>query len=70
MFRPAGLLAATLGALTPGRIAAQTVLDRSPNLSGGWVGRTGRTALQLSPPGSFPFHCTLHPFMRGLIVVR
>jgi plastocyanin len=41
MFRHAGLLAATLGALIPGRIAAQTVLDRSPNLSGGWVGAPG-----------------------------
>jgi plastocyanin len=36
-----GLLVAAVCALAPGRIAAQTVLDRSPDLSGGWVGAPG-----------------------------
>ncbi len=42
MLSRGGLLLASLCALVPGRgVAAQTVLDRSPNLSGGWVGAPG-----------------------------
>ncbi len=41
MLRPGCLLVATLGVL-PGRAAgAQTVLDRTPNLAGAWVGTAG-----------------------------
>lgn len=29
-----------------------------------------RRSLTFTRAGTFPFHCTPHPFMRGLIVVR
>jgi plastocyanin len=29
-----------------------------------------RRSLTFSTPGTFPFRCTPHPFMRGVIVVR
>jgi plastocyanin len=41
MLRNGCLLVASLWTLVAGRVAAQTVLDRSPNLSGGWVGAPG-----------------------------
>ena len=41
MLRSGPLVLVSLCALVPGRAAAQTVLDRSPNVSGGWVGAPG-----------------------------
>ena len=41
MMRHGSLFLASLCALVTGRVAAQTVLDRTPNVSGGWVGATG-----------------------------
>ena len=41
MLKYGGLLLASLCVLATGRVDAQTVLDRSPNLSGGWVGAPG-----------------------------
>lgn len=36
------LAGSLLGPATPGSVAAQSVLERTPNLSGGWVGSPGR----------------------------
>jgi plastocyanin len=41
MLRDVGLLLGALCALAPARAVGQTVLDRSPNVSGGWVGAPG-----------------------------
>jgi plastocyanin len=41
MLRHVSLLLGAVCALAPGRAAAQTVLDRTPNVSGGWVGAPG-----------------------------
>jgi len=73
------LLAALCTLFTWRGAGAQTVLDRTPNLSGGWVGASGvlhfnflhRFSISSAPEREVTSrHCTPHPFMTGVIVVR
>ncbi len=47
-----------------------TVTAEDASFDSGPIGPGERRALTFSSAGSFPFHCTPHPFMRGVIVVR
>ena len=36
----------------------------------GFLGPNGRFALPPLKPGSYPYHCGIHPFMRGLLTIH
>jgi len=36
----------------------------------GPLGPNGTFTLHQLPPGSYPYHCTFHPIMRGVLVVK
>jgi plastocyanin len=47
-----------------------TVSGENGEFDSGPIEPGGRRSITFSRPGSFPFRCTPHPFMRGVIVVR
>ena len=36
----------------------------------GFLGPNGRYTLPHLPPGTYPYHCGIHPFMRGLLAIH
>jgi plastocyanin len=72
MFRPARLTvnAGTTVVWTNGGQVAHTVTAEDGSFDSGPIESGERRPMLFSKPGSFPFHCTPHPFMRGEIVVR
>lgn len=49
---------------------AHTVSAEDGSFDSGLIEPGQRGSLTFSRPGTYPFHCTPHPFMRGVIVVR
>jgi plastocyanin len=72
MFRPARLVVApgtTIIWTNAGQVA-HTVTAEDGGFETGLIESGQRRALLFSKPGTFPFHCTPHPFMRGEVIVR
>jgi plastocyanin len=72
LFRPARLEVAagtTIVWINNGQIA-HTVSAEDGSFDSGSIEPGARGSLTFSRAGTFPFHCTPHPFMRGVIVVR
>ena len=72
MFQPARLTvkAGTTVIWTNGGQVAHSVTAEDGSFDSGLIESGERRAMLFSKTGSFPFHCTPHPFMRGEIVVR
>jgi plastocyanin len=72
MFRPARLeiAAGTTVVWTNGGQVIHTVTAEGGGFDSGPIEAGERRAITFSRPGTFPFHCTPHPFMRGEVVVR
>jgi plastocyanin len=72
MFRPARLeiAAGTTVVWTNGGQVIHTVTAEDGSFDSGPIEAGGRRAITFSRPGTFLFHCTPHPFMRGEVVVR
>jgi plastocyanin len=47
-----------------------TVTAEDGSFESGNIDPGQQRSLTFSRPGTFPFHCTPHPFMRGVIVVK
>jgi plastocyanin len=47
-----------------------TVSAENREFDSGSIEPGARRSITFSRPGNFPFHCTPHPFMRGVVVVR
>lgn len=72
LFRPARLEIAagtTILWVNNGQVT-HTVSAEDASFDSGPIGPGERRGLTFSRAGTFPFHCTPHPFMRGVIVVR
>jgi plastocyanin len=72
MFRPARLeiAAGTTVVWTNGGQVLHTVTAEDGRFDSGPIEPGERRGITFSRPGTFTFHCTPHPFMRGEIVVR
>jgi plastocyanin len=72
MFRPARLEipAGTTVVWTNGGQVLHTVTAEGGSFDSGPIEPGERRGITFSRPGTFPFHCTPHPFMRGEVVVR
>jgi plastocyanin len=72
MFRPARMEvpAGTTVVWTNGGQVLHTVTAEDGSFDSGPIEAGERRGITFSRPGTFPFHCTPHPFMRGEIVVR
>ena len=72
MFRPARLeiAAGTTIAWTNGGQVVHTVTAEDGSFDTGPIEVGQRREVTFSRPGTFVFHCTPHPFMRGEVVVR
>ena len=72
MFRPARLTVAvgTTVLWTNAGQMVHTVTAADGSFDSGPIETGRRRPLAFTRPGTFPFHCTPHPFMRGEIVVR
>jgi plastocyanin len=72
MFRPARLEvpAGTTVVWTNGGQVLHTVTAEDGSFDSGPIEAGERRGITFSRPGTFTFHCTPHPFMRGEIVVR
>ncbi|HWB43786.1 MAG TPA: cupredoxin family copper-binding protein [Gemmatimonadales bacterium] len=72
MFRPARLTVAagTTVVWTNAGQMVHTVTAADGSFDSGPIETGRRMPLAFTRPGTFPFHCTPHPFMRGEIVVR
>jgi plastocyanin len=72
MFRPARLeiAAGTTVVWTNGGQVPHTVTAEDGSFDTGPIEVGERRAITFSRPGTFRFHCTPHPFMRGEVVVR
>jgi plastocyanin len=72
MFRPARIeiAAGTTIVWTNGGQVAHTVTAEDGSFDTGPIEAGRRRPVTFSTPGTFRFHCTPHPFMRGEIVVR
>ena len=72
LFRPARLeiAAGTTIVWSNNGQVAHTVSAEDGSFDSGPIEAGARGALTFSRAGTFPFHCTPHPFMRGVIVVR
>ncbi len=72
MFRPAQLVVApgTTIIWTNGGQVIHTVTAEDGSFDSGAIDSGQRRALLFTKPGTFPFHCTPHPFMRGEVIVR
>jgi plastocyanin len=71
-FQPARLeiAAGTTVVWTNNGQVMHTVSAEDGSFDSGPIEPGERRDITFSRPGSFPFHCTPHPFMRGVIVVR
>jgi plastocyanin len=72
MFRPAQLVVApgtTIVWTNRGQVI-HTVTAEDGSFDSGAIENGRRSALLFAKPGTFPFHCTPHPFMRGEVIVR
>ena len=49
---------------------AHTVTADDDSFDSGLLGTGGRWRRTFDTPGIYPFHCTPHPFMKGVVVVR
>jgi plastocyanin len=72
MFRPARLEIAvgTTVVWTNGGQVSHTVTAQDGSFDSGLIELGERRGITFSRPGTFLFHCTPHPFMRGEVVVR
>jgi plastocyanin len=72
MFRPARLevAAGTTVVWTNGGQVIHSVTAEDGSFDSGLIGVGKQRGITFSRPGTFPFHCTPHPFMRGEVVVR
>jgi plastocyanin len=72
MFRPARLAiaAGTTIVWTNGGQVVHTVSAEDGSFDSGPIEAGERRGITFSRPGTYPFHCTPHPFMRGEVVVR
>ena len=72
MFRPTRIevAAGTTVVWTNGGQVAHTVTAEDGSFDTGPIEAGQRRAMTFPTPGTYPFHCTPHPFMRGEIVVR
>jgi plastocyanin len=72
VFRPARLevAAGTTIVWTNDGQVAHTVSAEDGSFDSGSIEPGKRGSITFSRAGTFPFHCTPHPFMRGVIVVR
>jgi plastocyanin len=72
MFRPGRLevAAGTTIVWTNGGQVVHTVSARDGSFDSGPIEPGERRAITFSRAGSFPFRCTPHPFMTGIVVVR
>jgi plastocyanin len=72
MFRPARLevAAGTTVVWTNGGQVVHTVTAEDGSFDSGPIEAGKRGGITFSRPGTFSFHCTPHPFMRGEVVVR
>jgi plastocyanin len=44
--------------------------DDGHSFDTGDLGQGASQTISVSKPGSYPFHCTIHPFMHGKLVVK
>jgi plastocyanin len=49
---------------------AHTVTAEDGSFESGPIESGQTRALLFAKPGTFPFHCTPHPFMKGEVIVR
>ena len=72
IFRPTRIeiAAGTTIVWTNGGQVAHTVTAEDGSFDTGPIEAGQRRAMTFSTAGTFPFHCTPHPFMRGEVVVR
>jgi plastocyanin len=49
---------------------AHTVTADDNSFDSGVIDAGGRWSYTFTRAGTFPFHCTPHPFMKGVVVVR
>ena len=72
MFKPARLVVApgTTIVWTNGGQVVHTVTAEDGSFESGPIESGQQRAISLATPGTFPFHCTPHPFMRGEVIVR
>jgi plastocyanin len=72
MFRPARLVveAGTTVMWTNGGQVVHTVTAEDGSFDSGAIESGARREIRFARPGSYAFHCTPHPFMRGEVVVR
>ncbi len=72
LFRPARLeiAAGTTVIWTNGGQMLHTVTAEDGGFDTGPIEAGERRGITFSRPGTYPFHCTPHPFMRGEVVVR
>ena len=72
LFRPGRLevAAGTTIVWTNGGQVMHTVSADDGSLDSGPIEPGQRRSITFTRPGTFPFHCTPHPFMTGVIVVR
>jgi plastocyanin len=72
IFQPArlGITAGTTVVWTNGGQVIHTVTAEDGGFESGPIKPGERRSITFSRAGTFPFHCTPHPFMRGVIVVR
>ena len=47
-----------------------TVTFDVPGPASGTIPQDGSYAVRFDQPGTYPYHCTPHPFMKGVVVVR
>jgi plastocyanin len=72
LFRPGRLeiAAGTTIVWTNNGQVMHTVSAEDGSFDSGPIEPGKRRGLTFARPGTFPFHCTPHPFMRGVIEVR
>jgi plastocyanin len=72
MFKPGRLVVApgTTIVWTNGGQVAHTVTAEDGSFESGPIESGQKRAMLFAKPGTFPFHCTPHPFMKGEVIVR
>jgi plastocyanin len=72
LFQPSRLevTAGTTIVWTNGGQVAHTVSADDGSFESGLIEPGSRGTITLKQPGTYTFHCTPHPFMKGVIVVR
>ena len=72
LFRPTRLevAAGTTIVWTNGGQVAHTITAEDGSFDSGTIEAGQRGTVTFSRPGTYAFHCTPHPFMRGEIVVK